>query len=89
MITFEQIIIILFDLSFIYIAIAAIPQIIKLVKAKNSKELSLATFLGFNIIQIASALHAYSNHETAFLIGTLILMCAYIPITILIIHYRT
>lgn len=85
---FNNIVIFLYSISFVYTAIAAIPQIYNLLKTKKAEELSLITFLGFNFIQIISAFHAYINHETAFLIGMILLMCAYLPITGLIVYYR-
>ena len=53
-------------------ALLFIPQAVKLYRAKTTKGVSAITFLGFNVIQLFTAVHAYSAHDSLLLIGTLL-----------------
>ena len=46
-----------------------VPQIIQLVRAKQSEGLSLLTFFGFNVIQVFTILHGYLYHDRLLMIG--------------------
>lgn len=65
------------------------PQAWKLHKAKKSDELSLLTFLGLNIMQLLTVLHAYFNQDRLLMIGTLLSFIFCSSVTFMIIFYRT
>lgn len=52
-------------------AILFIPQIIQLLKSKTAKGISLTTFLGFLLIQIAVILHGIVNQDYVLIFGYL------------------
>lgn len=51
-----------------------IPQAIKIYKEKNAKDVSLLTFLGFLLIQLAIVLHGIINQDYLLVIGYLLSM---------------
>ena len=79
---------ILYGGAFLWTVVAAIPQILALLKLKDSSELSLITFLGFNFIQIVTIFHAYFYREWLLLIGVVLFLIAYGFISFLIAYYR-
>lgn len=66
-----------------------IPQIIELCRMKNSRSLSLTTFLGFNIIQLFTILHAYIHSDQILLLGNALSLITCGTVTFLIIVYRS
>ena len=76
------------SLSLLVNAVLFIPQAIKLYKIKNSRELSLATFLGFNLIQIFMVFHGLINHDLILAYGMLFALFTCSVVTFLIIYYR-
>lgn len=66
-----------------------IPQILELYRVKSSKSLSITTFLGFNIIQIFTILHAYIHGDNILLLGNLLSLITCGTVTVLIIVYRS
>lgn len=77
-----------FMISLIVNAILFIPQIVRLLKIKDSKELSFITFFGFNLIQIAVILHGYIKKDYLLLFGNLLSLITCGLVTILIVYYR-
>ncbi len=77
-----------FSLGLLVNAALFIPQIIQLVKAKSAKGLSVITFGGFCLIQIATILHGYINGDylLVFGYGLSVLTCG--TVTVLILIYR-
>ena len=77
-----------FSLGLFVNAILFLPQIIKLVKVKDSRELSLLTFGGFSIIQLFVILHGIVVKDYLLIYGYLIslIMCG--TVTLLIIYFR-
>ena len=69
-------------------AVLFLPQAIKLYKTKNTKGLSLITFIGFNIIQLFSVLHGYIRDDKIFMFGMLLSLIFCGSISFLIIFYR-
>ncbi|MDR1522847.1 MAG: hypothetical protein LBS29_02680 [Endomicrobium sp.] len=65
-----------------------LPQAINLYKTKNTKGLSLITFIGFNIIQLFSILHGYIRNDKIFMFGMLLSFIFCGSISFLIIFYR-
>ncbi|MBP7189997.1 MAG: hypothetical protein KA998_01965 [Rickettsiaceae bacterium] len=65
-----------------------IPQIIRLYKTKDSKDVSALTFAGFNVIQILSILHGYINGDYKLMYGMMLTFILCIVVTIMILYYR-
>lgn len=79
---------ILFGLGLFFNAVLFIPQAIILYKKKDSKELSLITFTGFNFIQLFSVLHGYLVKDYILMFGFLFSLITGGIVTIMIILYR-
>jgi len=79
---------ILYGAAFLWTVLSAIPQITKLLRAKDSRELSIITFLGFNFIQIVTIAHAYFYKEWLLLAGVALLLSVYAYLSCLVIYYR-
>jgi len=77
-----------FSLGLFINAALFIPQIIALWKAKDSKELSLVTFGGFNLIQFFTILHGYVRQDYLLTIGFLLSFITCGIVTVLIVIYR-
>jgi MtN3 and saliva related transmembrane protein len=69
-------------------AILFVPQIIKLYQKKNSRELSLLTFAGFNTIQFFTILHGYIHQDYLLMTGFLLSFITCGTVTGMIIYYR-
>jgi MtN3 and saliva related transmembrane protein len=65
-----------------------IPQALRLIKQKNSEEMSLITFFGFNLIQIAIILHGIIMQDYLLIIGYAFSLLSCGTVTALIILYR-
>jgi MtN3 and saliva related transmembrane protein len=76
-----------FALSLFANAMFFVPQIIKLIKVKNAQGVSTITFLGFNIIQIFTAIHGYIVHDWILFWGSLLSFIACGFVTVLTIKY--
>lgn len=77
-----------FFLALVANALLFVPQAWKLYKLKTSKELSLATFFGFNIIQVLTAIHAYLGNDILLLIGSVLAFISCGAVTYLSLLYR-
>ncbi len=69
-------------------AILFIPQIIRLVQKKHSDDISLITFLGFNIINLLTVLHGFLHKDYILLFGSFAAFLTNSVVTFLIIWYR-
>lgn len=78
----------LFGLGILINTAVYIPQAIKLIRAKHAREISLLTFSAFNIFLAIQLVYAYLNHDMHFFLGTLLIFCASILVTILIVYFR-
>jgi MtN3 and saliva related transmembrane protein len=65
-----------------------VPQIIRLLKTKNSDGFSLTTFVGFNIIQVFCILHGYIHKDYILMLGMLLSLTFCGAISFLIILYN-
>ena len=65
-----------------------IPQAMKLYKGKIAREISPITFLGFNIIQLFTAVHAFLNDDYLLLIGNLLAFVTCGMVTVMSFMYR-
>ena len=77
-----------FSLGLMAKALMFAPQAWKLYKAKKSDELSVLTFLGLNIMQLLTVLHAYFNQDHLLMIGVLLSFIFCSSVTFMIIFYR-
>ena len=78
----------MFGLCLFFNAMLFIPQIISLVKTKDSKDMSLITFAGFNIMQIFAVLHGYLDKDYVLMLGFLLSFVFCGVVTFLIVLYR-
>ena len=53
-------------------ALLFIPQTIKIIKTRRAEELSLITFVGFNLIQLLMLLHGYFHQELILMLGMML-----------------
>ena len=65
-----------------------IPQAIRLIREKDAQELSLTTFLGFNVIQLFTIFHGILFKDWILIIGTSLSLITNGVVTYLIIDYR-
>ncbi len=79
---------IFFSLCLFVNAILFIPQSIKLFKTKSSKNLSIITFAGFNVIQFAIVLHGIVIKDPLLIIGYVLSFVSCGTITTQIIYYK-
>ena len=78
----------LFGLSLLFNAFCFVPQIIKVMRFKNAREVSLLTFAGFLAIQLLTILHATLHHDYILLGGTAISFMVCGILTYLIVYYN-
>ncbi|MDR1235731.1 MAG: hypothetical protein LBJ96_01870 [Holosporaceae bacterium] len=78
----------MFGVSMFFNAILFIPQAVKIYKTKNARDLSLTTFIGFNIIQLFTILHGYVRDDWPLVrgMGMSFVFCG--MVTFLIFLYR-
>src|SRR3989338_1160 len=69
-------------------ALLFIPQILKILKEKSAKGVSLLTFLGFLLIQFSIVLHGLNNHDYLLMLGYLLSMLTCGTVVGLILFYR-
>ncbi|EKD99457.1 MAG: hypothetical protein ACD_22C00254G0003 [uncultured bacterium] len=69
-------------------ALLFIPQIVKILRDKETKGLSLLTFGGFSLIQILAVLHGYFKHDYVMLFGFTLSLITCGTVTVLIIFYK-
>ena len=65
-----------------------IPQILLLYKTKQTNNLSLSMFLGFNMIQLATLLHGYMSDDPMLTFGYTLSFITCGCVTVLILLYR-
>ena len=78
----------LFSLGLFANAILFIPQIIQLLKVKNPQGLSLITFAGFNLIQLAAILHGYIKNDYLLIFGFTLSLLTCGTVTVLIVYFK-
>lgn len=79
---------IIYAAAFLWTAVSAIPQIMTLLRLKDSSELSVITFLGFNFIQVVTIIHACFYQEWLLLAGVSLFLIIYAYLSSLVIYYR-
>lgn len=80
-----------FGLGLFLNAALFLPQIFSLLKYKNSRELSLLTFAGFNLIQLFTILHGIINKDFLLTVGFILsfLTCGTVTTLIIVYRYKT
>jgi MtN3 and saliva related transmembrane protein len=65
-----------------------IPQAVRIIKIKNTEDLSLVTFTGFCLIQASAIAYGYVQHDLYLMFGygLSLLTCGFV--TLLIVFYR-
>lgn len=86
--TIEAIVGTVFGFGLFINALLFVPQIIKLLRTKDSTEVSLLTFAGFNVLQILMIWHGYLQNDYALILGGIISLIACGTVTLLICFYR-
>jgi MtN3 and saliva related transmembrane protein len=76
-----------FALGLLANALLFIPQIIAILKNKSAKDVSLITFLGFNVIQIFTFFHGLILHDYLLALGYLLSIMSCGAVSILIIYF--
>jgi MtN3 and saliva related transmembrane protein len=79
---------VMFALSMFINAALFVPQAVKIYKTKYVKGISKVTFLGFNIIQIFTILHAYINCDYILMFGFILAFLASGIVTFLVFSYK-
>lgn len=77
-----------FSLCLLANAMLFLPQAFKILKSKCSKNLSLLTFAGFNVIQLVTVLHGYLRRDYILMIGTFLSLFTCSLVTLLIMIYK-
>ncbi|MBE9210794.1 hypothetical protein IQ244_30690 [Nostoc sp. LEGE 06077] len=84
----KEIVTFLFGLGFVFNASLFIPQVIRILQTKSANNISLITFIGFNLIQLNSAIYGYYQHDMILMYGNIISFIACATVTVLAIYYR-
>ncbi len=77
-----------FSISLLVNSLLFIPQILTILRHKSAENVSLLTFMGFNIIQLFILLHGVVNHDYLLVLGYLLSLLSCGTVTMLIIYYR-
>lgn len=84
----EHFIEVFFSIGMFVNAVLFIPQAIRLYQKKNSEDVSLITFAGFNAINFFTVLHGVLRHDLLLMIGYTLSFSTNSAVTILTIWYR-
>lgn len=79
---------IVFSLGLFFNAALFVPQAIAIYRKKSAGELSLFTFVGFNVLQFFTVLHGYITKDYILMVGFLVSFITCGMVTLLIIKYR-
>ncbi len=78
----------IFAISLLFNAFLFIPQALSIYKTKTSKEISLFTFFGFNIMQAFTAYRGYLQKDYLLTAGFALSFVTCGVVTLLIVYYR-
>jgi MtN3 and saliva related transmembrane protein len=78
----------IFGVAMFLNAMLFIPQFIVLHKTKDSRGLSLITFAGFNLIQLATIFHGYLYKDYILMYGYILTLFIAGSVTLLVWMYR-
>jgi len=85
---FQELIEVLFGLALFINAALFVPQAMKLLKKKDSSELSLMTFAGFNAIQLITVIYGIYHQDYILIAGYALSFATCGIVTVLIIYFR-
>ncbi len=86
--TIKLVVDVVFDISLFINAIIYVPQIIKVIRLKESRDLSFITFFGICLLQLIIALHGYFYQDYGLMIGMLAAFVVSCTLTFLLVKYR-
>ncbi|MFN7096045.1 MAG: SemiSWEET family sugar transporter [Gammaproteobacteria bacterium] len=69
-------------------ALLFVPQAIRIYKCKESKDLSLITFVGFCLIQLSAIIYGFLHHDYILMYGYMFSLFTCGVVTVLGIYYR-
>ncbi|MBW4564688.1 MAG: hypothetical protein KME32_26915 [Mojavia pulchra JT2-VF2] len=84
----KEIVTFFFGLGFVFNASLFIPQAIRIIKTRSANNISLITFVGFNLIQLNSVIYGYYQNDPILMYGNLISFIACGTVTLLATYYR-
>jgi len=84
----KDIVAFIFGLGLFVNALIFVPQAVQIWRLKRAESISLATFAGFNILQVIGAIHGYFQHDFALLFGMIASLIASGSVTLLTVIYR-
>jgi len=79
---------VMFGLGLFFNAFVFIPQAIRIYRKKNAEDLSVITFVGFNIMQFFTVLHGYFIKDYLLAVGFFLSFVTCGIVSFLIIFYR-
>lgn len=85
---FEKLITVIFGFSLFINAALFLPQLIKLLKNKQAKDLSCVTFLGFCLIQLSAIAYGCLHKDMVMIVGYGLSFAACGSLTFLIFKYN-
>lgn len=77
-----------FSLGLFINAALFIPQCMRILSNKDSKEISLITFFGFWLILLSSVLHGFLRKDYVLMYGTMLSMITCGTVVYLTVYYR-
>ena len=84
----KQIVAIVFGLGLICNALLFVPQALAVWRRKSSKDVSLVTFAGFNVLQIIAVIHGAYQRDLALMLGMIASLLSCGTVTVLTIAFR-
>ncbi|MBY0544004.1 MAG: PAS domain-containing protein [Gammaproteobacteria bacterium] len=84
----KEIIELVFSAALFLNALLFVPQAVRILIEKSAKGVSLTTFLGFLVIQMAIILHAISAHDSMLMIGYMLSLITCGSVVVLALFYR-
>jgi MtN3 and saliva related transmembrane protein len=84
----KDLVAIIFGLGLFVNAALFVPQAVQIWRLKRAESISLATFVGFNILQAIGVVHGYFQHDLALVVGMIASLFASGTVTLLTVVYR-
>jgi MtN3 and saliva related transmembrane protein len=85
---FTQIIDTIFGAGLFVNALLFIPQAIRIMKAKQARDLSITTFIGFSLLQLIATSYGWVHHDYILMIGYFLSLVTCGFVTCLVIYYK-
>lgn len=84
----QSVIEVIFSCGLFINAALFVPQIIRIIKEKDTKDLSLITFVGFWVLQLTTVFHGFLNDDYILAFGYILSLITCGAVVFLIIFYR-